>query len=47
MLAGGIDIYAHTVHHTLHSLLQTLAEARLIDIMLVLSHANRLGVNLH
>ena len=47
MFACRVDIYAHVVYHAFYRLLQTLAEARLIHIVLVLSYANGLWVNLH
>ena len=47
MFAGGIDIHSYVVHHTFNSLLQTLSQTCLIDVVLVLPYANRLGINLN
>ena len=47
VLAGGIDIHTHVVHHALHGLLQALTQLGLIHIVLVLSHTDGLWFNLH
>ena len=46
-LGGGVDVHAHTVDATLHGEVQGLFEAGLVHIVLILSHADGLGVNLH
>ena len=43
---GGVDIDAHLVDATLHRLVQTMFEGGLVDVFLVLTHANAVGVNL-
>ena len=47
MFAGGVEVYAHGIHATDHGLVETLFEAHLVHIVLVLPHPNALGVYLH
>ena len=46
MLRRRIDIHTHLVHTTLHSLVEALLKLLLIDILLVLSHADGIGIDL-
>ena len=47
VLGGRVEIHAHIIDTTLDGLIQGVLEFCLIDIVLVLSHANAFGVDLH
>ena len=47
LLTGGIHVYTNKVNAVLHRLVQTLLEFCLVYIVLILSYANALGINLH
>jgi hypothetical protein len=45
--ARGVELDAHGVHAALHHLVELAGEQRLIHVVLVLPHADGLGVDLH
>ena len=47
MLGGGIEIDTHLVDTTLNGLVKCMLQFRLVNVMLVLSYADALRVNLH
>ena len=47
MLRGGIEVDAYEVHATLNGLVQRVLELGLVNVVLILSNADALGVNLH
>ena len=44
---GGVQVYAYVVHAVLHHAVQRRRQLRLGHIVLILSHADRLRVDLH
>ena len=44
---GGVQVNPHRVHTILHHGLQRFGQLALIDVVLVLAHANRFGIDLH
>jgi len=44
---GGIQIHSHPVYTRLHHLRQRLLQVLGVDIMLILSHSDRFGIDLH
>ena len=46
MLGCRIDIHTHLVHTVLHGLVEALLEFLLIDILLILSHTDGIGIDL-
>ena len=45
--AGGVHVHAHAVDHVFHHVAQRARKLRLVEVVLILSHANGLGRNLH
>ena len=44
---GGVHFHAHAVHAAFHDVVQALAKLRLVHVVLILPHADGLGVDLH
>ncbi len=44
---GGVQVHAHGVHAVLHHVLQGTGQFRLVYVVLVLAHADGLGIDLH
>ena len=44
---SGVEIHAHGIHTTLDSLIQRAFECAGIDVVLILSHADGLGIDFH
>ena len=47
MLRGSVEVDTYGIHTTLDGLVECMFEFRLIDVVLILSHADALGINLH
>ena len=47
MLRGSVEVDTYGIHTTLDGLIECMFEFRLIDVVLILSHADALRINLH
>ena len=47
LVGGAVEVHAHAVHAALHHIIQALLEGGLVHVVLVLPHADALGIHLH